>query len=115
MFKKFLIAGLLGVILWGGILAKSAFSQAPDFRIYNLESELRRIDMRLNQLELSLAQNRQSPPSNFNLAPRQSTGTRRNLSQSERDQMLDRLSTLVVELKQQVNLLNTRVKKLESR
>jgi uncharacterized coiled-coil protein SlyX len=114
MFKKLLLAGVVVIILWSGFLAKSASPQQNDFRVFNLESDLRRLELRLNQLEYSLAQNRVSPSPNFNLTPQQSTGSRRKLSQLERDKMLDRLATLVVELKQQVNQLNARVAKLES-
>ena len=58
-------------------------------------------------------QSRQSPSPRTTLTPRQSTGSRGNLSQQDR--MFDRLATLVVELKQQVNKLEERVAKLESR
>ncbi|HLO84083.1 MAG TPA: hypothetical protein VK203_03580 [Nostocaceae cyanobacterium] len=115
MFKKLILAGIVVIILWSGFLAKSASSQQTDFRIFNLESDLRRLELRLNQLEYSLGQNRASPSPNINLTPQQSTGSSRKLSQSERDRMFDRLATLVVELKQQVNQLNARVAKLESR
>lgn len=114
MFKRLLFAGVLGIIIWSGILANTALSQQVDSRVNNLEADLRRINLRLNQIELQLNQPRQSPSSRTTLTPRQPTGSRK-LSQSERDTMFERLSTLVVELKQQVNQLEARVSKLESR
>jgi hypothetical protein len=115
MFKKLFFAGVLVIIIWSGILSNTASSQQVEFRVNNLASDLRRLELRLNQIELSLSQNRQSPSSRTTLTPPKSTNSRRDLSQLERDKMLDRLSILVVELKQQVNELTMRVTQLESR
>ncbi|AFZ60087.1 hypothetical protein H6G54_09075 [Anabaena cylindrica FACHB-243] len=114
MLKKLLFAGTLVIIIWSGILLNSASSQQVDFRVNNLESDLRRLELRLNQIELSLSQNRQFPSSRTTLTPPKPTNSRRNWSQSERDKMFDKLSILVVEVKQQVNDLGKRVVKLES-
>lgn len=114
MVKKLLFAGVVVIILWSGILSNTASSQQVDFRVNNLESDLRRVELRLNQIELLLRQNTQIPSSRIPETPSKPQISRRKLSQSERDKMFDRLSTLFVELKQQVNDLGKRVNQLES-
>ncbi|MBK1987405.1 hypothetical protein A0J48_007620 [Sphaerospermopsis aphanizomenoides BCCUSP55] len=114
MVKKLLFAGVVVIILWSGVFSNPASSQQVDFRVNNLESDVRRLELRLNQIELLLRQNPQIPSSKIPQTPTKPPGSQRNLSQSERDKMFDRLSTLVVELKQQVNDLRKRVTKLES-
>jgi outer membrane murein-binding lipoprotein Lpp len=111
--KVLVIAGILGTIIWGSFFAKTASPQQVESRINNLEADFNRVESRLNQIESQLGQTRQSPSSRTRLTPRQSNGSRGNLSQQ--DPMFDRLATLVVELKQQVNKLEERVAKLESR
>ncbi|BBD66133.1 hypothetical protein NIES4072_01880 [Nostoc commune NIES-4072] len=108
-----IFAGILAAILWGGLFGNTASSQQVESRIYNLEADLNRVESRLSQIESQLGRSGQSPSPRTTLTPRQSTGSRRNLSQQ--DPMFDRLATLVVELKQQVNKLEARVSKLESR
>ncbi|BAZ79017.1 hypothetical protein NIES73_02560 [Sphaerospermopsis kisseleviana NIES-73] len=107
------ISGILAIILWSSIFSHPATSQQVDFRVHNLESNLRRLELRLNQIELSLPQNPQIPSSRISQNPVKPQIDQRNLSQSERDKMFERLSTLVVELKQQVNDLEKRVITLE--
>ncbi|MEA5603279.1 hypothetical protein [Nostoc sp. UHCC 0252] len=108
-----ILAGILATIIWGGLLGNTASSQQVNSRIYNLEADLNRVESRLNQIESQLGRGRQSPSRRTTLTPRQSSGSRGNLSQQ--DPMFDRLATLVVELKQQVNKLEARVAKLETR
>ncbi|MEH2251995.1 hypothetical protein [Nostoc sp.] len=108
-----ILAGILITIIWGGLFPKIALSQQVESRINNLEADFNRVESRLNQIESQLGQSRQSPSRRTTLTPRQSTGSRGNLSQPDR--MFDRLATLVVELKQQVNKLEERVSKLETR
>ncbi|MBN3945401.1 MAG: hypothetical protein HWQ38_02455 [Nostoc sp. NMS7] len=108
-----IFAGILVTIIWGGLFAKTALSQQVESRINNLEADFNRVESRLNQIESQLGQSRQSPSSRTRLTPRQSPSSRGNLSQQDR--MFDRLATLVVELKQQVNKLEERVSKLETR
>jgi len=110
--KVLVIAGILVTIIWGSFFSKTASSQQVESRINNLEADLNRVESRLNQIESQLGKTRQSPSSRTTLTPRQ-TGSRGNLSQQ--DPMFDRLATLVIELKQQVNKLEARVAKLESR
>jgi outer membrane murein-binding lipoprotein Lpp len=111
--KVLVIAGILVTIVWGSFFSQTASSQQVESRINNLEADFNRVESRLNQIESQLGQSRQSPSPRTTLTPRQSTSFRGNLSQQDR--MLDRLATLVVELKQQVNELKERVAKLESR
>lgn len=115
MFNRLLLAGILAVVIWSSMLSNTASSQQVDSRINNLQADLRRVELRLNQLELQLSQTGRSPSSRTTLTPPSSGGSRRNVAQSERDKMFDRLSTLVVELKQQVNRLEQRVSRIESR
>ncbi|MBW4689166.1 MAG: hypothetical protein KME40_29760 [Komarekiella atlantica HA4396-MV6] len=110
--KVLVLAGILVMIISMGF-PKTASSQQVESRLNNLEADFNRVESRLNQLESQLGQPRQPSSSRTTLTPRQSTGSRGNLSQQDR--MFDRLATLVVELKQQVNKLEERVSKIESR
>ncbi|MEH2108293.1 hypothetical protein [Nostoc sp.] len=109
--KVLILAGILVTIIWAGLFPKTASSQQVESRINNLEADFNRVESRLNQIESQLGQTPQSPSSRTTLTPRQANGSRGNLSQQ--DGMFDRLATLVVELKQQVNKLEERVAKLE--
>ncbi|TAE58235.1 MAG: hypothetical protein EAZ76_09765 [Nostocales cyanobacterium] len=109
MAKKFLFTVITVVItLMVGIsfFSHPATSQQVDFRVNNLESDIRRLEIRLNQIELLINKNSQIPSSRINQTPVK--------PQVSKDKMFDRLSTLFVELKQQVNDLEKRVKNLES-
>ncbi|WP_017651687.1 hypothetical protein [Fortiea contorta] len=113
MFNRLLFAAVLVIVVWLGLLSNSASSQQVESRINNLEADFNRFESRLNRLEAQINQTRQSPsPGVANIPPL--SNPRRNVSQSERDRMFDRLATLVVELKQQVNKLETRILQLES-
>ena len=117
MFRKLAIAIFLAIILWSSFFSSTAFSQLTDSRLNNLESDFNRLESRLNYIELQLGQNR-SPRTTI---PSQSSRRGRTQTQSERDtpnasrlrSTFDNLATLVIELKQQVNTLEARVKKLE--
>lgn len=112
MFRKWLFAVALVTVIWLGLLSSPALSQQIDSRLSNLQADFNRVLSRLNQIEAQLNQRqRGSSPRTTITVP---SGSRRNISQTERDQMFDRLATLVVELKQQVNKLEARVAKLES-
>ncbi|MBD2504363.1 hypothetical protein [Anabaena azotica] len=113
MFRKWLFAGALIIVIWLGLLSTPASSQQIESRINNLEADFNRVLSRLNQIEGQL--NQRQPGSSSRTTITVPSGSRRNLSQTQREQMFDRLATLVVELKQQVNKLETRVGKLESR
>ncbi len=110
---RLLLVGILIVFIWGVILAKTASPQLVESRINNLESDLRRMELRLNQIEYQGIRNRQSNSARTTITS--PSGNSRRLSSPEKDKMLDRLATLVVELKQQINKLESRVSKLESR
>ncbi|BAZ17872.1 hypothetical protein NIES4071_97530 [Calothrix sp. NIES-4071] len=113
MLFRLVVALFLAIILWSGLFAKTASSQLIESRLNNLEANFNRLESRLANLE---TQTNRTPPSQGRiptLPP--TTPARRTTTQSQRDQMFDRLATLVVETKQQVNRLEQRVKKLEAR
>ena len=109
----FSITLLLVLIAWGGVNTETASSQQVESRISRLESEFYGVESRLNRIESQLNQvGRSGSPS---APPPSQINSGRNRSQLSRDQMFDRLATLVIELKQQVNKLEARVSKLEPR
>ncbi|YAF98687.1 MAG: hypothetical protein AB3A66_03665 [Nodularia sp. CChRGM 3473] len=112
MFGRLIFAGVVVMIVWLGLLSNPASSQQIESRFNNLQADFNRVESRLSRIESQLNQIGQSPAPRTTLTPRQSNGARRNLSQQER--MFDRLATLVVELKQQVNELEERIAQLES-
>ncbi|BAT55952.1 unknown protein [Nostoc sp. NIES-3756] len=112
MFRKWLFVVALLIAIWLGLLSTPASSQQVDSRINNLEADFRNVLSRLNQIESQLNQRQPASSPRTTITP---SGSRRNLSSRQRDQMFDRLATLVVELKQQVNKLEARVANLESR
>lgn len=113
MLRRLLLAGILVMIIWLGLLSNPAASQQIESRLNNLQADFNRVQSRLSQIESQLNQNR--PPSSARTTITVPSGSRRNLSQQDRERMFDRLATLVVELKQQVNKLEERVSKIESR
>ena len=110
MYKKVLLlclATILAIVSWYG-LNSVAFSQSSQF---NLQSDISRIESRLNLLEAQVSQlTRGQAPVSTVPAP---TNSGRKLPQLSREQMFDRLATLVIETKNQVNKLQVRVSKLE--
>lgn len=103
---------LVAIIAWIGLVSAPASSQREQSRINALEVDINGIESRLNRIEAQFNQFRSGTgtPS----LPPPSINTGRNQSQLSREQMFDRLATLVIELKQQVNKLEARVSKLES-
>lgn len=114
MFRRWLFAGALVIVIWIGLLSSPASSQQIESRLNNLQADFSRVLSRLNQIESQLNQNRQSGSSPRTTITVPSSGGR-NVSQAEREKMFDRLATLVIEVKQQVNKLEERVTKLETR
>ncbi len=107
---------LLVITTWGWLFPTIASSQSPQFNI--LQSEVSQIESRLSRIELQLNQLRNPRSSGATSPPPPSKPSRNQPPQptlETREQMFDRLATLVVELKQQVNKLEVRVSKLESR
>jgi hypothetical protein len=93
------------IIVWSGILLNSASPQQVDFRVSNLESDVRSLQLRLQQVELMVSKNNQLPTTNNSqVVP---PNLKNYLSQQEK--MLNNLATLVVELNQKVNKLTIRV------
>jgi uncharacterized protein YceH (UPF0502 family) len=98
---------LAAIAFWGGFAPKIAFSQQFDAsRLNNLEFDVRAIESRLDRIESQLGR----PRSPRTPVTQSSRGQQPRLS---REQMFDRLATLVIELKQQVNQLEQRVSQLE--
>lgn len=105
MFRKLLITTVCLIIVWSGILLNSASPQQVDFRVSNLESDVRSLQLRLQQVELMVSKNNQLPATNNSqVVP---PNLKNYLSQQEK--MLNNLATLVVELNQKVNKLTIRV------
>lgn len=109
--NKFISIGVIAIaalFLWSGLFANPAASQVQS-RINAIEVDLRGIQSRLNRIEAQLNQSRSvqvpTPPTITSSPP--------NTPALNREQMFDRLATLVVELKQQVNKLEARVNVLE--
>lgn len=99
---------IAGLFIWSGLLANPAASQAQS-QINALQVDIRGIESRLNRVEAQLSQLRGvSAPQTTPTTPTPQASTPQN-----REQMFDRLATLIVELKQQVNKLETRVTTLE--
>ncbi|OKH56026.1 hypothetical protein NIES2101_01850 [Calothrix sp. HK-06] len=112
MLGRLMVVLFLAIMLWSGLFAQTASSQLIESRLNNLQADFNRLESRLANLE---AQTNRTLPSPGRTSPTLPAPARRTTTQSQRDQMFDRLATLVVELKQQVNTLEQRVKKLESR
>ncbi|MFN5594951.1 MAG: hypothetical protein ACK4WN_10670 [Aphanizomenon sp.] len=108
MLRRLLITGICVMIVWSGILLKTALPQQVDFRVNNLESDVRSLQLRLQQLELMVSKNNQLPAANnLQISP----NLRQNLSEQEK--MFNKLATLVIELNQKINKLTIRVNQLE--
>lgn len=111
MFRKWLFAVTLVIAISLGWLSSPASSQQIDSRVSNLQADFNRVLSRLNQIEAQLNQHQRGTYPRTNITVQ--SGSRRTVSQTERERMFDRLATLVVEVKQQVNKLEARVAKLE--
>lgn len=114
-FKKILLSCLtllLVTVAWTGLISAPAASQTQS-QINALEVDVNGIESRLNRIEAQLNQLGRLAPT-IPATPPTRNNSGRNRVPLSRDQMFDRLATLVIELKQQVNKLETRVSKLES-
>jgi hypothetical protein len=47
ILRRLLITGVCVIFVWGGILLNSASPQQVDFRVNNLESDVRSLQLRL--------------------------------------------------------------------
>jgi len=103
-----ILVGLVVIFLAIGFVPEMSLSQQPDARLNSLEFDFRNLESRLDRLENQLG--RSSRPT-----PRTPTSENRRRDRPlTQAQSFDNLATLVIELKQQVNKLEARVKKLES-
>lgn len=83
-------------------------------RVNDLETDIYGLEARLNRLEAQVSQITRIPYPGAPASPPPLINPRRNQPQLSREQMFDRLATLVIETKEQVNKLQARVAKLES-
>ena len=112
MFKKLLSITFLVIVIWGSLLSGKAYSGLFESRLNNLESDFYRLESQVNRIETQLNRVSASGQKIPN-QPLSSQSRRRRLSQRERDKMFDRLATLVIELKQDIQELQKRVYQLE--
>ena len=115
LLKKIaLLCMVLVLIAWGALIPAPASSQVES-RINALEVDINGLESRLNRIEqlnqLGISGSLRAPLSVPSPSP---SNSQRNRSQLNREQMFDRLATLVIELKQQITALEARVSKLES-
>lgn len=112
----FCMALLLVIIAWGGLIPEIALSQQQQSRLNAVESDVYRIESRLNRIEAQLNQlsRSESPGAPINPLP-SPKNPGQNPPQLNREQMFDRLATLVIELREQIKELQARVSKLERR
>lgn len=113
VFKQillFALIGLTGIIFWSIFASEIALSQQSDSRLNSLEFDFRNLESRLDRLENQIYR---TPQSNLPRTPA-SGNRRRDRTPLTQAQSFDNLATLVIELKQQVNQLEVRVKKLEA-
>lgn len=111
-FRKLLFIGFFVIIIWGGLFPDIAVSGLLESRLNNLESKFSRLESQVNRIETQINRGSSSPKIFNNSLPSQHPA--RRLSQSERDKMFDKLATLVIELRQDVNQLQKRVSQLEN-
>jgi outer membrane murein-binding lipoprotein Lpp len=120
MIKKIGIICLV-LFLAFAILPRLTLAQAPAFlesRIVRLETENFQLRSQMQRIESQLAQlsGQRLPqqPSSNRRTPQVHSGTnRRQLLPAEREQMFDRLATLVIELKERVQTLEAQVAALK--
>ncbi len=104
----------LVLIAWAALIPAPASSQVES-RINALEVDINGIESRLNRIEAQLNQvGNGSPRAPLSAPSPPPSNSQRNRPELNREQMFDRLATLVIELKQQINALEARVSKLES-
>ncbi len=105
------IAMLLVILALISLTPEIASSQQDESRIYNLEFDLRNIESRLNAIESQLSQRGIVSPKTPATSNLNNRGRNRQLARS---QTFENLANLVIETRQDVKQLQTRVSKLES-
>lgn len=114
LLKKIALLCIVFVLIaWGALIPAPASSQVES-RINALEVDINGIESRLNRIEqLNQLGSSGSPRAPLSVPSPSPSNSQRSRSQLNREQMLDRLATLVIELKQQLTTLEARVSKLE--
>ena len=105
----------IAALLWLLVLPLQACSPAQaqaglDSRVSRLETELLGVQNRLNQIEASRSRQGGSVP-----APIVSSGSRGDRRVLSADPQFDRLATLVIELKERITALETRLNRTDRR
>lgn len=113
-YKKVLIIFLAVVIAIATLYSFPPAATAQYSRISALEVDVNGLESRLNRLEAQISQITRIPYPGAPASPPPLRNQRRNQPQVSREEMFDRLATLVIETKDQVNKLQARVAKLEA-
>lgn len=113
-YKKVLLIFLAVVIAIATLYSFPPAATAQDSRISALEVDISGLESRLNRLEAQISQITRIPYPGAPASPPPARNPRRNQPQLNREQMFERLATLIVETKDQVNKLQARVAKLEA-
>ena len=104
-----ILAAILILLVWGGLISQPASSQQFQSRINTLKFDLSRLETRVNRIESQLGSRGIRVPSN----PSDPTAQKSTSSQIQRGDMFENLANLVIELKEDVKKLEERVSKLE--
>ncbi|MGB3534787.1 MAG: hypothetical protein WBA13_14890 [Microcoleaceae cyanobacterium] len=119
-FKQFIIAALISFLIlsgWRGFEMQSIEAAANtqlEFRVRQLESQLSRLESLVNRLSITPADGRSIVKVEPQEVEENTIESQGRQSWVSGDPMFDRLATLVIELKQEVQDLQQRVKQLES-
>ena len=114
MLKKIFAITFLAIIIWGSLLSEIAASGLLKSRLRNLEFDFNRLESQVNRIERQLNRGNYSSPKTPNNAPSSPRRSRR-VSPQEREEMFDRLATLVIEIKDDIKDLQKRVSQLENK
>lgn len=107
----FCLAVIVAIAFWSTFHPAAT---AQDSRISALEVDINGLESRLNRLEAQISQITRITYPGAPASPPPLRNNRRIQPQLSREKMFDRLATLVIETKDQVNKLQARVAKLEA-
>lgn len=113
-YKKVLLIFLALILAIATWYISHPAATAQNSRVSALEVDINGLESRLNRLEAQISQITRSPYPGAPASPPPVRNPRRNQPQLSREEMFDRLATLVIETKDQVNKLQARVAKLEA-
>lgn len=113
-YKKVLLIFLAVLIAIATLYSLHPPATAQDSRVSALEVDVNGLESRLNRIEAQISQITRTPYPGAPASPPPPRNLRRNQPPLSREEMFDRLATLVMETKDQVNKLQARVAKLEA-